>query len=143
MMTFSSKLSKRDTPVDTSLTSLNWLINLRVLDLVTPEVSISPIPEDEKMLRTLSPNKEFDSAVGVSLTPVRKCLLQCAEFSQAPRKYRTDSSRPPFSETALIFLAIKHSRTGRVTLKEILKWIRVNFKFYRLANADYPWEVCE
>lgn len=143
-MTFSSKLSapcKGDTPVDTSLTSLNWLINLR-LDLVSPEVSISPIPEeDEIMLRKLSPNKEFDSAVGVSLTPVRKCLLQCAEFSRAPRKYRTDSSRPPYSDTALIYLAIKHSRTGRVTLSEVFKWIRVNFKFYRLA--DHPWEVSE
>ncbi len=143
MMTFTTKLSttaKGDTPVDTSLTSLNWLINLRVLDLVTPEVSISPIPEDEIMLRKFSPNKEFDSPVSAPLSPLRKCLLECAEFSRAPRKYRLDATRPPYSDTALIYLAIKHSRTGRVTLSEIFKWIRVNFKFYRLT--DHLWEVC-
>ncbi len=157
MMSFTSKLSRQAhrpslgargnsssemaMPIDTSLTSLNWLVNLRVLDLVTPDVAIpiSPIPEDECILSKCSPNKEYNSAVGVSLSPVRKCLIQCAEFRRAPRKYRTDSSKPPFSDTTLICLAIKHSRTGRVTLSEVFKWIRVNFKFYRLM--DSLWEV--
>ena len=153
-MTFTSKLSRQAhrpsfearessspemaIPIDTSLTSLNWLVNLRVLDLLTPDVT-NPIPEDECILSKCSPNKEYNSTVGVSLSPVRKCLIQCAEFRRAPRKYRTDSSKPPFSDTTLICLAIKHSRTGRVTLSEVFKWIRVNFKFYRLM--DNLWEV--
>lgn len=126
--------------LDTSLTSLSWLLNLRVLDLVTPDVSetilFSPTREDGCKL---SPVKEVSSAVGVSLSPIKKCLIQCAEFSSAPRKYRTDSSKPPFTHTTLIYLAIKQSRAGRVTLGDVFKWIRVNFKFYR--TADSSWEV--
>ena len=149
-MTFTSRMSRRETSpsqssegemtLDTSLTSLSWLLNLRVLDLVTPDVSetilFSSIGEDGCKL---SPVKEVSSAVGVSLSPIKKCLIQCAEFSSAPRKYRTDSSKPPFTHTTLIYLAMKHSRAGRVSLDDVLKWIRVNFKFYR--TADSLWEV--
>ena len=152
-MTFTSKMSRQEfspsqsstaeLALDTSLTSLSWLLNLRVLDLITPDVSgtipISPTGEDDCIF---SPVKECSSSVGVSLSPIKKCLIQSAEFSSAPRKYRTDSSKPPFAYTTLIYLAIKHSRTGRVTLSDVFKWIRVNFKFYRTVDSSWEVSVC-
>jgi len=115
---------------DTSLTSLSWLLNLRVLDIVSPDISIAIAPNDE------ASKQEY----GLTLSPIKNCLLQCAEFSSAPRKFRADSMKPPFSFTTLIYLAMKHSRSGRLTMKEVVRWIRLNFKYYRLAGKE--WEVC-
>lgn len=139
--------------LDNSLTSLSWLQNLRVLDLVSPDVSasipISPNPEDvfpwdghSAKNESLPDRKSCvrqDSSLGVSLSPIRKCLIQSAEFNSAPRKYRSDSGKPHFSYTTLIYLAMRHSRSGKITLSEIYKWIRLNFKYYR--HLESTWEV--
>ena len=136
--------------LDSSLTSLSWLQNLRVLDLFSPEVSMplvppSPCSEDEftwesSTVSSSSPEEKRDSNdVGISLSPIRKCLLQSAQFRSAPRKYRNKSDKPAFSYTTLIYLAIKHNRTGRATLTEIYRWIKENFKYYRTAEPS--WQV--
>lgn len=136
--------------LDSSLTSLGWLQNLRVLDLFSPDVSVpfvppSPCSEDAfswESVSSSSPDEKKNSSgsdIGISLSPVRKCLLQSTQFKSAPRKYRNDAEKPPFSYTTLIYLAIQHSKKEKVMLNEIYRWIKENFKYYR--TADPTWQV--
>lgn len=134
--------------LDNSLTSLSWLQNLRVLDLVSPDVSasipISPNSEDSFSWESHSSEsppdrKACNPVLGVSLSPIRRCLMQSKEFNSAPRKYRSDSTKPSFSYTTLIYLSMRDSKMGKVTLSDIYKWIRLNFKYYR--HAESSWEV--
>ena len=137
--------------LDNSLTSLGWLQNLRVLDLFSPDVISAPLvppsPNSEDALSwesvsSLSPgddrSKQSGSETGISLSPIRRCLVQSNEFKKSPKKYRTRGDKPPFSFTTLIFLAITH-KSGQASLSEIYRWIKTNFKYYR--TADRSWQV--
>ena len=134
--------------LDSSLTSLGWLQNLRVLDLFSPDVSVPLIPPSPCSENAFSwesvpsspGEKSSGSDTGISLSPIRKCLLQSAEFKSAPRKYRNSTEKPPFSYTTLIYQAIQHSKVEKVTLNEIYRWIKENFKYYR--TAEPTWKVC-
>ena len=147
-------------PADNSLTSLSWLHNLGVLDLFSsspdtapPIPPISPDPpcsEDSSSCSWESSSCCFEEkrdsgsageslAAGMSLSPLRKCLLQCTEFKRSPRKFRHDIEKPPFSFTTLVYLAIRYSKKERNTLNDIYRFIRENFKYYRLA--DPTWKV--
>ena len=141
-----------ETLLDNSLTSLSWLQNLKVPDLVSPEVAapLSPSPNTEEdgedatssISRSPEPDRyqSKDSKVGVALSPIRKCLLQSAEFKRAPKKYRTDPEKPPFAYSTLIYLAIRQSKSEKMTLNEIYRWVKENFKFFRQA-AEPGWQV--
>ena len=138
--------SDGDSPslLDSSLTSLNWLQNLKVLDLFSPDVSLpiipsSPCSDDEFSWESISSTSEEKKDARLALSPIRKCLHQAAEFRIAPKRFRTLTEKPPFSFTTLIYLAIRHSRLGRITLSEIYRWIKENFKYYR--TAEPTWQV--
>ena len=134
--------------LDSSLTSLGWLQNLRVPDLFSPDVSVPLVPPSPCSENALSwesvpsspGEKSSSSDAGISLSPIRKCLLQSAEFKSAPRKYRNSTEKPPFSYTTLIYQAIQHSKVEKVTLNEIYRWIKENFKYYR--TTEPTWKVC-
>ena len=138
--------------LDSSLTSLSWLQNLKVPDLVSPEVPVplplSPNSEEEcgdtnsSISRSPEPERyqsSKDSKVGIALSPIRKCLLQSAEFKRAPRKYRSDSEKPPFAYSTLIYLAILQSKLEKMTLNEIYRWVKENFMYFR--HAEPGWQV--
>ena len=134
--------------LDSSLTSLGWLQNLRVLDLVPDVFPLSPCSEDESNWDSTSSlsrspddkrNHSKDRTVGLALSPIRKCLMQSAEFKSAPRKYRNRADKPPFSYSTLIYLAIQHNKSDKATLNEIYRWIKGNFKYYR--RAEPGWQV--
>lgn len=125
--------------LDSSLTSLSWLQNLRVHDLISPPTlvaSVSPSPD-----RSSSPKDSTHcrSSYGISLSPIKKCLLQSADFKKHPRKYCTNTDKPPFSYSTLLYLAIVQSKTGKATLNEIYRWIKDNFLYYHYADAG--WQV--
>ena len=141
--------------LDSSLTSLSWLQNLKVPDLVSPGVAVPlpPSPNSEDDFSTsetgssISRSPEIerhqtkDSKIGIALSPIRKCLLQSAEFKRAPKKYRGDPDKPPFAYSTIIYLAIQHSKTEKVTLNEIYRWVKENFKYFR--QAEPGWQVRE
>lgn len=133
-----------DVPLlDSSLTSLSWLQNLRVHDLVIASVSPSPDKHSASHYTSShlqsSPPHRSTRNIGISLSPIKKCLLQSANFRRHPRKYRSIPDKPPFSYSTLIYLAIQQSKTAKVTLNEIYRWIKENFKFYRCAEPG--WQV--
>lgn len=130
--------------LDSSLTSLSWLQNLRVHDLIYPAVVANVSPPDKHAPRSRAAKSSASPSRRVyqnhfSLSPIKKCLLQSADFRRHPKKYRTGTNKPPFSYSTLIFLAIEHSKTGKVTLNEIYRWIKENFKFYQFAEPS--WQV--
>ncbi len=127
--------------LDSSLTSLSWLQNLRVHDLISPAnvmTTLSP-PVTSCYTQSSPPCRSTCNNIGVSLSPIKKCLLQSADFRRHPKKYRSNCDKPPFSYSTLIYLAIQQSKSGMATLNEIYRWIKENFKFYRTAEPG--WQV--
>ena len=145
------KTENRSMP-DSSLTSLGWLQNLKVLDMFSPEVRVmflppSPCSDDGFSWETVSssstsPDDKKDPSLASNtypLSPIHKCIVQSAQFKLAPKRYRNDSTKPPYSYTSLIYLALQHSRSGKSSLHEICRWIKTNFKFFK--EADTGWQV--
>ena len=143
-------------PPDGSLTSLGWLPNLKLLDLFSPEVRVrlhppSPCSEEDacsswETASSPSTSPKSDPLLcgaseprGGPPSPLRQCLVHCGQFRAAPKRFRSDSTKPPFSFTSLVFLAIQHNRTGRASLHEICRWIRTHFKFFK--EAEPGWQV--
>ena len=137
---------------DNSLTSLNWLHSLRVMDIFslpdgTPYVKpISPSSDSEDSFSwepasSSNEDKKYRANCGMSLSPLRRCLLQSAEFVSSPKKYRNTTQKPPFCYSTLIYLAIKLSKKEQATLNEIYRWIKEHFKYYRTAEST--WQVSD
>ena len=129
--------------VDHSLTSLNWLPEFQIPSIdkfvgQPPKDSASSSGEsvfengDEKSDR---PNEELL----LPLSPLKRCMNQTAEFEQNRWKYQHDPSKPPFSYTTIIYLAIRSSKNDKVTLGEIYQWIKDHFMYYRVAEST--WQV--
>lgn len=130
--------------LDSSLTSLSWLQNLRAHDLISPPVLVASVsPSPDKYLSSSPHSREGNrcacNGYGISLSPIKKCLVQSADFKRHPRKYSNSTEKPPFSYSTLLYLAIVQSKTGKVTLNEIYRWIKDNFQYYRYADAG--WQV--
>lgn len=143
-------------PPDNSLTSLGWLQNLKGLDLFSPEVRSAlqpPSPSSEdggSSWETVSSSSASPPCGGdkndpllsfgaEEPSPLRQCVVHSTQFRSAPKRYRSDSSKPPFSHISLVYLAIQHSRTGKASLHEICRWIKTNFKFFK--EAEPGWQV--
>lgn len=148
-----SEMEEENTSLlDSSLTSLGWLQNLKVLDMFSPEVRLmflppSPCSEDGSSWETASTSstspdekKDLSGDEAFPKSPIQKCIIQSAKFRNAPKRYRNDPTKPPFSYTSLICLAIQHSRSGKSTLHDICRWLKTNFKYFRLAEPG--WQVC-
>ena len=145
-------------PTDSSLTSLGWLQNLKVPDLFSPEVRVmlhppSPCSEDGcSSWETVSSSSTYSPPAGNndpllcaggnaprSPSPLRQCLLHSTEFRSAPKRYRSDSTKPHFPHTSLVYLALQHSRSGKASFYEICRWIKTNFKFFK--ESEPGWQV--
>ncbi|KAK9518215.1 hypothetical protein VZT92_023527 [Zoarces viviparus] len=59
------------------------------------------------------------------------------ESSVPPRPLRPASSKPPYSFSSLIFMAIEDSPDRRLPVKDIYDWIVNNFPFYRTASGGW------
>ncbi len=125
--------------LDSSLTSLSWLQNLRVHDLISPPSLVGSVSPDH-LSSSPQNNNYCRTAYGISLSPIKKCLLQSADFKRHPRKYSSNRDKPPYSYSTLLYLAIVQSKSGKATLNEIYRWIKDNFLYYRYADAG--WQVC-
>lgn len=121
------------------MTSLSWLQNLTVHDLISPATVMTALSPPKSCYLQSSPPCRSTRNIGVSLSPIKKCLLQSANFRRHPKKYRSNCDKPPFSYSTLIYLAIQQSKSGMATLNEIYRWIKDNFKFYRCSEPG--WQV--
>ncbi|XP_074530570.1 uncharacterized protein LOC141793654 [Halichoeres trimaculatus] len=71
------------------------------------------------------------------LQPLPKISLPQLESSQPSLPLPPAPSKPPYSFSSLIFMAIEDSPDKRLPVKDIYDWIVNNFPFYRTATGGW------
>ena len=122
-----------------SLTSLSWLPNLEISGLISSSSLTGVPPSTDILLSSSSPKRKGNNSCSELLSPVKKCLVQSADFKSHPTKYSNSSEKPPFSYSTLLYLAIQQSKSGDLTLNEIYHWIKSSFNYYQYAESG--WQV--
>jgi forkhead box protein J1 len=113
--------------LDDSLTNLQWLHNITILDMTPANLASSP---------SSSPRSSEDDLAETSSEK------SDAEVMKQDNKidYMSDPNRkPPYSYATLICMAMRETKKTKITLSAIYKWIRENFVYYR--HADPTWQV--
>lgn len=115
-------------PYDDSLTSLNWLHNLNVLKLTTPQCpETTTVVEDTQCGPWTGPTElETDMFADPDLLGI--------DFATNPHV------KPPYSYSTLICMAMRASKDSKITLSGIYNWITDNFMYYQVAEPS--WQVC-
>ena len=151
--------------LDDSLTSLSWLQNLNIMTITTPTPPASPEPLTEDLLLAsyssatqVDPNSVLHMRVkqepGLAVTNLLKLhngqhhslLAVASAVDVAPPvafdkiDYKNNPYvKPPYSYATLICMAMRETKTNKITLSGIYNWITDNFVYYR--NADPSWQV--
>lgn len=114
--------------LDDSLTSLQWLHNITILDITPARLesspSCSPRSSEDDLAETSSEKSDPD---------VIKHDLNKIDYTSDPTR------KPPYSYATLICMAMRETKKSKITLSAIYKWIRENFVYYR--HADPTWQV--
>ncbi|XP_035695416.1 forkhead box protein N3-like isoform X2 [Branchiostoma floridae] len=114
---------------DDELTNLNWLHSSDVLKSVNVETGggLCGSPTRE-MGGTMSPLKPSNHTTASLPTP--------ADIPYDAHQHR--NSKPPYSFSCLIFMAIEDSPSKRLPVKEIYNWILEHFPYF--VNAPTGWK---
>ena len=111
--------------LDNDLTSLNWLQSNDILKGF--EVS-PPVP-------SIFPGGD---ANGDPLdTPHRGGQAKCPLSPESCGNKRKSPSKPPYSFSSLIFMAIEESPTKKLPVKDIYNWIMEHFPYFRDARLGW------
>ena len=118
--------------LDDSLTNLQWLHNITVLDIAPVSCDIDVASSSNASPRS----SEYD--------PAEDTLSEKSDWEVKKQDnkidYHSDLSRkPPYSYATLICMAMRETKKNKITLSAIYKWIRENFVYYR--HADPTWQV--
>lgn len=149
--------------LDDSLTSLNWLQNLKILRVPNPsplpcnELPRSPVdPVDHReqttetdengVLRVVHDDGSSTGGgggAGDAASRVTYGRLVYVNNNRGPNKqqtfdYKTNPYvKPPFSYAALICMAMRESPNNKMTLSAIYSWITENFVYYKMADPSW------
>lgn len=147
----SSSNGSTESNLDDSLTSLNWLQNLRIMRIQQPTPPSSPSPLGSACHRlnttiTIQNNKSTNGVARLKTTQEEAKAFSRIGTHQATTTsvdqidYKTNQYvKPPYSYATLIWMAMKASKKNKITLSAIYKWITENFKYYQ--TADPSWQV--
>ncbi|KAI8477910.1 Forkhead box protein N3 [Branchiostoma belcheri] len=114
---------------DDELTNLNWLHSSDVLKSVNVETGGSLCGSPTRELGgTMSPLKPSNHTTASLPTP--------ADIPYDAHQHR--NSKPPYSFSCLIFMAIEDSPSKRLPVKEIYNWILEHFPYF--VNAPTGWK---
>ena len=115
--------------LDDSLTNLQWLHNITVLDITPAGLATESSPSSSPR------SSEDDLAETSSEKSDPEVIKQDSKID-----YMSDPNRkPPYSYATLICMAMRETKKTKITLSAIYKWIRENFVYYR--HADPTWQV--
>nr|XP_054762498.1 forkhead box protein J1-B-like [Lytechinus pictus] len=156
------KTEPKEDNLDDSLTSLNWLQNLRIMRIQhpTPPSSPTPLSIQNSIKSALqihkggngvvkSSNSHKHSHSEIKISKVSSSLNHLhhnhhhhlhQSHLQLDQKtdYKTNSSiKPPYSYSTMIWMAMKESKKHKITLSSIYKWITENFKYYQVADPSW------
>jgi len=113
---------------DDELTDLDWLQNrdlLKSIEMGDRSLCTSPLDFEDVQKE----NKLFDVDEAGDEVPGSIVLPEHVAYN--PLKHV--SSKPPYSFSCLIFMAIENSSTHKLPVKDIYNWIQSNFPFFRSA----------
>lgn len=159
------KIEPKEDNLDDSLTSLNWLQNLRIMRIQHPTPPSSPTPLSiQNSLKTALQAHKGGNGVfkpsnshRTSNSEIKISKLSSShnhhlhhhhhhhhQHLQTPVQldqkidYKANSSiKPPYSYSTLIWMAMKESKKNKITLSSIYKWITENFKYYQVADPSW------
>lgn len=118
-------------PLDSSLTSIEWLPNMQIGEGSTT-TSIPPTTTTN-----LNSNSNKSSLPVISNTPHK---LEAVDVEINPTQNHDETAtKPPFSYVTLIRQAILNNPAQRMTLNEIYQWIIENYPYFRTAPPK--WKV--
>lgn len=117
--------------LDDSLTSLQWLHNITILD-ITPSGLTSGASPASSPRSSATDDTDGDTSSEKS----DPCVVKEAKIDYTSDPHR----KPPYSYATLICMAMRDTNKIKITLSAIYKWIRENFVYYR--HADPTWQVC-
>ncbi|XP_013395578.1 forkhead box protein J1-B [Lingula anatina] len=128
--------------LDDSLTSLNWLQNLNIMNFgAAPTPPASPQPQVECANDgKVDPNAILNYAsTPIKVEPPRSYDLMPATPVAAEKiDYKTNPYvKPPYSYATLICMAMKETKKAKMTLSAIYNWITDNFMYYRVADPSW------
>ncbi|XP_077979964.1 forkhead box protein J1-A-like [Glandiceps talaboti] len=140
-----SEMINGGTPLDDSLTSLNWLQNLSIVKL-HPSPPSSPAPmatiSNTKTV-TIMPNILAHSKIEIKPA----CLIEDTKLIERIHQIPTEAEKidyktnpyvkPPYSYATLICMAMKETKKNKITLSAIYKWIQDNFMYYKVADPSW------
>lgn len=102
------------------LTNLNWLQDANLLKCI-----YSP----ETLDKSSGANCVSTTTANTTTTP----LLSSQVIAQRRPPLKSNHRKPPYTYSALIFLAIESSPTKSMMVREIYSWIGQNFPFFATA----------
>lgn len=121
-------------PLDSSLTSIEWLPNMQIGENPSAQSSIHPSPLTPSTPSTF-PNKQ--SLPTTTYVPHKTEAFDIDD----PNSTAHDGghAKPPFSYVTLIRQAISSTKMQRMTLNEIYEWIINSYPYFRTAPPK--WKV--
>ncbi|KAI8500980.1 forkhead box protein J1-B-like [Branchiostoma floridae x Branchiostoma belcheri] len=132
--------------LDDSLTSLSWLQNLNIMKIPTPPSSPKPADDGSKRQTQAQPAAVSGNASQhVHVKEEHKATLYApagppigTPESIDKIDYKTNPYvKPPYSYATLICMAMKETKKSKITLSDIYKWIKTNFKYYEMAEPSW------
>ena len=130
---------------DDELTNLTWLQDNNLLQNMThnesdestsSEVSTKGFKEDDENLSPKPTKATECKKIGLESNTITTSSGLTIPRSVAPVRYDPlfhTHTKPPFSFSSLIFMAIESSPIKALPVKEIYNWIAENFPFYKEA----------
>lgn len=109
---------------DDDLTSLNWLQNNDILKGFEVSPTVPPV----------SPTRDFNG--GIFETPPREGEGRGSSVDSSANR-RKSPSKPPYSFSSLIFMAIEEAPMKRLPVKDIYSWIMEHFPYFRDARLGW------
>lgn len=115
-----------NTEDDDELTCLDWLQDINLLQSISPSAQQCPnsgmfLPSySDATSSGLSPDGQKENASVPAYDPMRNL-----------------TSKPPYSFSVLIFMAIEASPRRRLPVKDIYNWIAEHFPYYRRAPVGW------
>ena len=118
-------------PLDSSLTSIEWLPNMQIGESPSAQSSLHPPPP----VHSIPSSKQ--SLPTTTYVPHKTEALEVDD----PNSIVHDGghTKPPFSYVTLIRQAISSTKMQRMTLNEIYQWIIDTYPYFRTAPPK--WKV--
>ncbi|XP_076464037.1 uncharacterized protein LOC143296135 [Babylonia areolata] len=120
----SIRLDKED---DDDLTSLSWLQDSDLLKNINAD--LDPISEEQK--ENAEGQKNGDSGGGSFVPQTHPCHVPYNPLKHV-------NSKPPYSFSCLIFMAVEAAPGKKLPVKDIYNWILTNFPYFQ--NAPTGWK---